>query len=607
MMKGVASALPRIQCGKSLFSVPLHRSFAGNLFPFSSPGFCRLAAEAELPAETPVNAMGREDYCVKHMFSLGFLSVWRELSSASRDAVILSILAAGSWFMIAGSEAASRFRDWAFQYPAHAIDRIILGFILFSICSTIFALRRYADLRSANVARDTAEQHLLVKVFEDPLTGLLNRIKFQRLVEDKLAANIETQAQSAIFYLDLDGFKYVNDTFGHSVGDVILQKVTQRLHLAMREVNLDDAPVEDVVICRMGGDEFTIFLDHFESCALPRKIAQRILRAMAEPFELGSKSISISCSIGVAMSPEFGFDFTALLRAADSAMYHAKNDGKNCITFYSKAIDDDALRISNLEQDLRKALAEGQFELYFQPVFDTHTLKISSAEALIRWNHPTSGLIMPDTFIPAAEKLNIINEIGEWVLIEAIKRIAKWSEEGIPVKISINVSPNQLRQMEFAALVKASLAYWKAKPELLELEVTESAFMEQMEMAADRFTRLSSIGVSLAMDDFGTGYSNLAKLTQLPFKRLKLDRTLLTGLVERTDERTLVHAIVALASGLNLQSIVEGVETEEQLAILRVMGCDHVQGYLLSKPLKEAEFIRLLEEQAFEPMQASGQ
>ncbi|NRD89351.1 GGDEF-domain containing protein [Sphingopyxis sp. BSNA05] len=550
--------------------------------------------------------MGRDDYCVKHIFGLGLLSVWRELSSASRDVIILSIVAVGSWLLIVSSEADSRFHDWAVQHSAHAIDHVILAFILFSLCTTIFATRRFADQRAANLARDAAEQHLLVKVFEDPLTGLLNRIKFQRLVEDKLTANSETQAQSAVFYLDLDGFKYVNDTFGHSVGDVILQKVTQRLHLAMREVNLDDARTEDVLICRMGGDEFTIFLNNFESPALPRKIAQRILRAMAEPFELGSKSISISCSIGVAMSPEFGFDFTELLRAADAAMYHAKNDGKNCVTVYSKALDDDALRLSNLEQGLRTALADDQFELYFQPVFDSRTLKISSAEALIRWNHPTSGLIMPDTFIPLAEKLNIINDIGEWVLIEAIKRIAKWSGEGIPIKLSINVSPNQLRQMEFAALVKASLAYWKAKPELLELEVTESAFMEQMEMAADRFTRLSSIGVSLAMDDFGTGYSNLAKLTQLPFKRLKLDRSLLTGLVERNDKRTLVHAIVALASGLNLQSVVEGVETEEQLSILRVMGCDHVQGYLLSKPLKEAEFVRLLEQQAFEPMQASG-
>jgi diguanylate cyclase (GGDEF)-like protein len=541
---------------------------------------------------------------VKRKFGFGFLSVWRDISTAGRDAIALLFVALCGWFIIVGSETESQFRNWAVQYPAPALDRIVLGFVLFSICSSIFAMRRYADLRSANIARDAAEQHLLVKVFEDPLTGLLNRTKFQRVVEDRLASNSADQAQSAVFYLDLDGFKYVNDTFGHSIGDIILQKVTQRLHLAVREIDLNDAPFEDVAICRMGGDEFTIFLNRFESRALPRKIAQRILRALAEPFELGAKSISISCSIGVAVSPEFGFDFTELLRAADAAMYHAKNSGKNCVTFYSQAIDEDALRISNLEQDLRTALADDQFELYFQPVFDCRTLQITSAEALIRWNHPTAGIVMPDTFIPAAEKLNIINEIGEWVLIEAIKRIAKWGSQGIPVKISINVSPNQLRQMEFAALVKASLAFWKAKPEMLELEVTESVFMEQMELAADRFKRLGSLGVSLAMDDFGTGYSNLANLTQLPFKRLKLDRSLLADLVERADKRTLVHAIVALASGLNLQSVVEGVETEEQLTILRVMGCHHVQGYLLSKPLAEDDFVRLLEQQTFDPKQA---
>lgn len=436
---------------------------------------------------------------------------------------------------------------------------------------------------------------------KDSLTGLPNRAHFEKMVEHHLQQNKTENAQCWLIFLDIDGFKNVNDTLGHDVGDQMIKIAAERLRLTTR---LDDyfeqdrsdceARVLNANIARLGGDEFTVFLPDVPSDAVARKIATRILRVMAEPFELGARAIGVSASIGIAMTPRDGRSYSDLLRAADTAMYHAKRSGRNRVEFYSSGLDEELRRHAEAEQDLRKALARNQFELVFQPLFDCRTLRISSAEALIRWRHPTRGIVMPGEFIPIAEKANLINQIGEWVITEIAEKIAAFDRDGIALRFSANVSPNQLQQIEFVSFVKAALNQAGASPKLLELEITESVAMQNVDLVAERLARISDIGVSVAMDDFGTGYSNLASLIRLPFSRLKLDRSLLQHLLQRPEARTLVQTIISMANSLGFHSVAEGVETKEQLDLLSVMGCDVVQGFLLSRPISENELRELI-------------
>lgn len=430
----------------------------------------------------------------------------------------------------------------------------------------------------------------------DTLTGMPNRACFQRNVERQLQQDKDNNSKSYLFFIDLDGFKAVNDNLGHNYGDKLLQIVADRLKLATRTDNLNDLGIftAPASIARFGGDEFTIFLQDVESLAIAQKFAARIRRILSEPFEMGAHSTGLCGSIGIACSPADGDNYSDLLRSADTAMYHAKRSGRNCVQIYTTALDEEARKTSERERELRNALARGEFELHFQPLYDCRTLKISSAEALVRWNHPERGLILPGEFIPLAEKTNLIHNIGEWVVIEAIKRIADFTKEGRPLRISVNVSPSQLQQIEFIALVKATLERMEAPPHLLELEITEDVAMQDPELVADRLPRISKLGVSIAIDDFGTGYSNLASLIKLPFSRLKIDRSLLQDFTKRPDARILVQTIISMANGLGFHSVAEGVEDAEQLDLLTVMGCDVVQGYLLSRPVNLADFSALL-------------
>lgn len=456
--------------------------------------------------------------------------------------------------------------------------------------------------------RETVE-NLQLAALRDPLTRLPNRAHFQYLVERQINAHQQQGLVCALLFIDFDGFKVVNDTMGHRVGDQILQMASERLKLATRMADRVGRVVQQAEpllpsahLSRLGGDEFTVFLGDIKSEAMARKVAGRVLRVLAEPFELGARSIAAGASIGVAMWPRDGDNYDQLLRAADTAMYHAKQQGRGRIECYSAVLDEEALASAELEQELRQALAENQFILHYQPLYDCRTLKIASVEALIRWNHPRRGLLYPGAFIPMAEKMSLINDIGEWVVSTAVRRIAAWIEDGLSIKVSVNVSPNQLRQMEFVALVKASLHRWNVPPALLELEITETSAMHDVELAADRLTRMRALGVSVALDDFGTGYSNLASLTTLPINSLKLDRSLIEHIADQPDARTLVQTMIGMASGLGFKSVAEGVETGEQLEMLSVMGCNIVQGYLLSRPVDEETLRTLLDGTHFGPM-----
>jgi diguanylate cyclase (GGDEF)-like protein len=437
----------------------------------------------------------------------------------------------------------------------------------------------------------------------DALTGMANRAHFQRLVERHLEQRAP-DSLCCLMFIDIDGFKDVNDTLGHNLGDRLLQSIAERLRIAARldELGADGAcQIDDgcVTIARFGGDEFVIFLSNLPSEAAARKIANRVLRVMVEPFELSAHVAGVSASIGLAFLPGDATAYCDLLRAADTAMYHAKHLGRNRIEHFTPQLDADQQRQAALERDLREALARGEFELHYQPQYDCRTLRLSSAEALIRWRHPQRGLVSPCAFIPLAEKTNLICDIGEWVLREAAGAIARFEVMGLPLRISVNVSPQQLEQMEFVSLVKSTLARARATPRLLEIEITESLAMRDSEMAAERLGRLADLGVSIAIDDFGTGYSNLASLIRLPVSRLKIDRSLLEDVTERAEVRTLVQTIVTMANGLGFHSVAEGVETVEQLALLSGMGCDVVQGFFLSKPIEEAALVELLAETVY--------
>jgi diguanylate cyclase (GGDEF)-like protein len=429
----------------------------------------------------------------------------------------------------------------------------------------------------------------------DPLTGMAHRAHFQRLVERHLADRPD-DTLCGLMVVDVDGFKEINDALGHELGDRLLRCIGERVKIAGRlDEGAQDTGIE-TRIARLGGDQFVIFLSGLVSQVAARKIANRVLRVLAEPFELSTQVAGVTASIGLAYVPQDAASYSELLRAADAAMTHAKRAGGNCIEQYTPQLDANFHQQLALERDLREALSRGEFELHYQPQYDCRTLRISSAEALIRWRHPVRGLISPAEFIPLAEKSNLICDIGEWVVREAAGMIARLKTLGLPLRISINVSPAQLEQMEFVSLVKSALARCAAPPRLLEIEITESCAMRDCELAADRLRRLADLGVSIAVDDFGTGYSNLASLIRLPVSRLKIDRSLLNDLTSRPEVRTLAQTIISMANGLGFHSVAEGIEDAEQLGLLTSMGCDVVQGFFLSRPIEPRALEQLLAE-----------
>lgn len=422
----------------------------------------------------------------------------------------------------------------------------------------------------------------------DMLTGLGNRIDFERLAQSCLQ-NAEAGSPHCLLFIDLDGFKEVNDTLGHALGDRLLQIAADRLRLAC---NLSSSDLSDPTtnhpsanIARFGGDEFVVFLGNIGSGTLARRLASRILRVLSEPFELASHTATISASIGVAFSPENGVDYIDLLRSADTAMYHAKRSGRGCCEFYTPSLDSEARLAIEQQQELREAIARGQLELYFQPLFDVQTMLITSAEALIRWNHPVRGLLLPGDFLPLVERCNLTFQLGEWVLNEALQRIAELERMGMPLIVAVNISPLHIADVEFAALVRSNLKRWGASPHLLQIEVTEDAAMSNAELASERLRKLRDLGVSIAIDDFGTGYSNLARLIMLPLSHLKIDRSLLQNLCTQPEARVLIQTIISMANALGFHSVAEGVETQDQFDLLSDMGCDVVQGYLFSRPI----------------------
>ena len=431
------------------------------------------------------------------------------------------------------------------------------------------------------VEREHRIAHL---AFHDPLTGLPNRALFREQLDDALGRARTLGQQAAVLYLDLDGFKSVNDTLGHPVGDALLALVAERL----RDL------VPDGVAARLGGDEFAIILGNITPDR-PRAEAQTILDALRLPFSAAGHQISTGTSIGIAVGPQDGADPDTLLKNADLALYRAKQDGRGVSRFFEPALDAAARARRQLELDLREALTQGQLRLDFQPIYDIRTERydrIGGFEALMRWDHPTRGLVSPVEFIPVAEETGMIIAMGEWVIHEACREAASWGHD---LKVAVNVSPLQFRSSGFANIVFQALARTGIAPARLEIEITESIFLEGAEQTIALLHRLRAMGVRIALDDFGTGYSSLSYLRSFPFDKIKIDRSFVTNVALDASAAAIVHAIVDLAAALHMETTAEGVEDEAQLAELRQQGCSSIQGFLFSRPVHASAVRGLIE------------
>jgi diguanylate cyclase (GGDEF)-like protein len=415
----------------------------------------------------------------------------------------------------------------------------------------------------------------------DALTDLANRVLLNERLEQALSHRIHREEMLAVHHVDLDQFKAVNDTFGHPAGDKLLKIVADRLRALVRETD---------TIARMGGDEFVVVQAPIGDPAEATSLAQRIIGAMSEPFDLDGHQAVIGASIGIAVGPSDGLQPDNLLRNADLALYRAKGDGRGTFRFFEAAMDLQMQTRRIMERDLRKALPAGEFELYYQPVVNLASGDISGFEALIRWNHPEKGIVSPASFIPLAEETGFIVPLGEWVIREACATAAKWPGD---LSVAVNISAAQFRNSGLMQVIVGALATSGLQPTRLEIEITETVLLQNRETTLAVLHQLRELGVRIAMDDFGTGYSSLTYLQCFPFDKIKIDRSFVKDITENAGSLNIVRAVAALAKGMGMSATAEGVETSEQLDKITCEGCTEMQGFLFSRPLPANEIERL--------------
>jgi diguanylate cyclase (GGDEF)-like protein len=433
---------------------------------------------------------------------------------------------------------------------------------------------------------EAANRQLRHLASHDALTGLPNRL----LLDDRLAQTI-THAERehhefAVLVIDLDRFKLINDSLGHRAGDDFLKEAARRLKGVVRAID---------TTARIGGDEFVMLLSGPLGRSDAVELGQRAIASLAPPVRLAGIDVHVSASIGLAVYPGNGTTVEALLAHADAAMYCAKERGRNNLQCYSAEMSTSTVEHVKFETELRQALARGEFELHYQPKVDTATGEVHSAEALIRWRHPERGLVPPDEFIPLADECGLIDSIGEWVVREACRQAKAWQREGIrPLRIAVNLAPSQFRLANLVEQIRQALATAELEPRFLEVELTETAVMSDAEESIAILEAISRMGVQVSVDDFGTGYSSMSYLRRFPVDKLKIDRSFISEVTNRPEDASIVQAIISLAHSLHLKVVAEGVETPEQLAFLKAIGCDQYQGFHFSPALAPTDFISLL-------------
>ena len=439
--------------------------------------------------------------------------------------------------------------------------------------------------RDVSAARAMAVQ-MMHSAEHDFLTGLPNRMLLNDRVNQAIAAAPRHNKKVAVLFLDLDGFKHINDSLGHPIGDKLLQSIAKRLVNCVRGSD---------TVSRQGGDEFVVLLSEMEQSEDAAISALRLLQAVAEAHTIDQHDLHVTTSIGVSVFPDDGKDAETLIKNADTAMYQAKENGRQSYQFFKPAMNVRAVERQSIEENLRRALERQEFALHYQPKIDLRTGKISGAEALIRWTHPVRGPVSPAQFIPVAEDCGLILPIGQWVLREACKQARAWVDAGLPVtSMAVNISSMEFRDDNFLDSVFAALSETGLDPQSLELELTESVLMKRAESAASVLKTLRARGVQIAVDDFGTGYSSLSYLTKFPIDALKIDQSFVRQISSTPDDTTIVTAVISMGRSLKLRVVAEGVETRDELAFLQARQCDEAQGYYFSRPVLPQQFAKLL-------------
>ena len=430
--------------------------------------------------------------------------------------------------------------------------------------------------------RKQAEQQIEYQAYHDALTGLANRRLFQEHLSLALALAGRHNRLVAVLFLDLDHFKLVNDTLGHTTGDALLKLVAARLKGCVREGD---------TVARVGGDEFTIVLQEVEKKEDAAAVAQKVLHAIAEPIDLSDQRFYVTTSVGITTFPDDGDDAETLLKNADNAMYRAKAQGRNTYQMSTEELSRSMRERLTLDNGLRVAIERNEFELWYQPQIDIRSMKVVGMEALLRWHHPERGLMLPDSFLSLAEERGFIVLIGDWALRTACFEAKRICEAGHPdFRVAVNISPRQFREESLVSTIETALRDSGLPPRNLEIEITETVAMENVELTLVLLKRLRQLGVSVAIDDFGTGHSSLNYLKRFPIDTLKIDRSFVEDLPDRFEDAAIVRAVLELARGLDLRVVAEGVETNEQLEFLRMHECREVQGFLLGEPVPIEQF-----------------
>nr|CBA27777.1 hypothetical protein Csp_A03980 [Curvibacter putative symbiont of Hydra magnipapillata] len=456
------------------------------------------------------------------------------------------------------------------------INGFLIWFLTYDMQNALVRLR-------AQIARfHASEKNLTYLAQHDGLTRLPNRILGNELLTEAMRVAAEEKNLVAMLFVDLDNFKDVNDSLGHSAGDDFLVQVAQRLRESVRQSD---------IVCRQGGDEFLIGLTGLQHPDAVAKVSQDILQKMQAPFQLRGIEVLASCSIGIALYPQHGNSFDELMRHADLAMYHAKEAGRNTFRFFSEDIRSSVTESLHLISSLRQAVTQEEFVLHYQPVYDLHSGRLLGAEALVRWQNPKLGMVSPGLFITLAEKSGLIVDIGQWVLTEACRQMQAWRQQGATdLFVSVNLSPVQFSRGNVEAVIAQALRETGLDPRQLELEVTESTLIHDTEKFITTLGRIQHSGIRMSIDDFGTGYSNLSYLQRFPVHKLKIDQSFVRRLMQGQKDVAMVSAIIHLAKSLQLTVTAEGVENEATREALTRMGCDQAQGYLFARPMPAKDF-----------------
>jgi diguanylate cyclase len=476
--------------------------------------------------------------------------------------------------------------------PPDAIDprlaTLLIGFGVFVVVMALVCA--LVDSRSGRRAQalagslQSANRRLRELAFRDALTGLPNRLYFEEQLDATLArVGRDAAASMAVFFIDLDGFKAVNESFGHAAGDEVLREVGRRL---AAQAGSGDS------VARIGGDEFLLLLAEPESHERAAALAQQALHALMAPYPLpGGSEVRLSCSLGIAVFPEHG-PTSRLITHADAAMFAVKRTGGSTYAFFDARMELDAGDQLELQTDLRQAIERRELSLYYQPKIDARSRECTGVEALVRWQHPTRGAVGPTELIAVAERFGLIGSIGQWVIDEACRQVRAWDDEGLRLRVAVNLSAQQLRQDDLVQRVRRSFELHKVDATLFTFEITESVAMEDTQATMRAFAQLARAGVALAIDDFGTGHSSLAYLRTLPARQLKIDRSFIADLGLSGDAMAVVDAVIRLAHALGLRVVAEGVETERQCEILATLGCDEFQGYLFARPMAASRLVQ---------------